>query len=128
MPSAMVRRVRDVVWDVGEIVVMCRDLGGSLRHRRPSWPDFLSQMHFVGVKSQTVVLTTGAATGMVLCAQTFFQFFDGLGDVPVDLFQPITPDVDVFAVHRRAVEVSKHPAFAISFEEVECRRGQHSGQ
>lgn len=28
----------------------------------------------MGVKSQSVVLTTGAATGMVLCAQTYFQF------------------------------------------------------
>jgi ABC-type transporter Mla maintaining outer membrane lipid asymmetry permease subunit MlaE len=26
------------------------------------------------VKSQSVVITTGAATGMVLCAQTFLQF------------------------------------------------------
>ena len=68
MPSALLRRMRDVVLDIGEIVVLCRDVVGSLRHRRPSWADFVSQMHFVGVKSQTVVLTTGAATGMVLCA------------------------------------------------------------
>ncbi|MFM8419320.1 MAG: hypothetical protein ACKOEQ_04250, partial [Verrucomicrobiota bacterium] len=74
MPSALLGRLRDVVVDVGEITVLCRDILGSLRHRRPSWADFLSQVHFVGVKSQTVVLTTGMATGMVLCAQTFFQF------------------------------------------------------
>lgn len=59
---------------MGEIVILCRDVVGSAWHRRPSWGDFIAQMHFVGVKSQTVVLTTGAATGMVLCAQTFFQF------------------------------------------------------
>ncbi|MCL5097660.1 MAG: ABC transporter permease, partial [Candidatus Omnitrophica bacterium] len=29
---------------------------------------------FIGVKSQSVVLITGAFTGMVLCAQTYFQF------------------------------------------------------
>lgn len=46
----------------------------SLRYRRPNWSDFLRQLYFIGVKSQSVVITTGAATGMVLCAQTFFQF------------------------------------------------------
>lgn len=74
MPSALLGRLRDVVVDVGEITVLCRDILGSVRHRRPSWADFIAQMHFVGVKSQTVVLTTGMATGMVLCAQTYFQF------------------------------------------------------
>ena len=34
----------------------------------------LYQIYFVGVKSQTVVLITGAFTGMVLGAQTYFQF------------------------------------------------------
>jgi len=34
----------------------------------------LFQMYFIGVKSQLVVLVTGAFTGMVLGAQTYFQF------------------------------------------------------
>src|SRR5437868_12485441 len=34
----------------------------------------MRQLHFIGVKSQMVVLVTGAFTGMVLCAQTYFQF------------------------------------------------------
>jgi phospholipid/cholesterol/gamma-HCH transport system permease protein len=34
----------------------------------------LYQIYFVGVKSQAVVLTTGAFTGMVLGLQTYFQF------------------------------------------------------
>lgn len=46
----------------------------SFRYQRPSWKDFLAQLHFIGVKSQSVVITTGAATGMVLCAQTYLQF------------------------------------------------------
>jgi len=46
----------------------------SFRHQRPAWKDFLAQLHFIGVKSQSVVITTGAATGMVLCAQTYLQF------------------------------------------------------
>jgi phospholipid/cholesterol/gamma-HCH transport system permease protein len=32
------------------------------------------QIHFIGVRSQSVVLVTGAFTGMVLAAQTYFQF------------------------------------------------------
>src|SRR5205085_3393472 len=41
---------------------------------RPSWRDLLYQIYFIGIKSQSVVLITGAFTGMVLCAQTYFQF------------------------------------------------------
>ena len=36
--------------------------------------DLLYQLYFIGVKSQSVVLITGAFTGMVLAAQTYFQF------------------------------------------------------
>ena len=36
--------------------------------------DLLQQMHFIGVKSQSVVVITGAFTGMVLAAQAYFQF------------------------------------------------------
>lgn len=42
-------------------------------HKLP-WRDVIRQMYFIGVKSQSVVLITGAFTGMVLCAQTYFQF------------------------------------------------------
>ncbi len=36
--------------------------------------DLLYQIYFIGIKSQSVVLVTGAFTGMVLAAQTYFQF------------------------------------------------------
>jgi phospholipid/cholesterol/gamma-HCH transport system permease protein len=39
-----------------------------------TWRDVLFQIYFIGVKSQSVVLVTGAFTGMVLGAQTYFQF------------------------------------------------------
>jgi phospholipid/cholesterol/gamma-HCH transport system permease protein len=39
-----------------------------------AWRDLLYQMYFIGVKSQSVVLITGAFTGMVLAAQTYIQF------------------------------------------------------
>lgn len=41
---------------------------------RPAGRALLAQLYFIGVKSQTVVLVTGAFTGMVLAAQTYFQF------------------------------------------------------
>jgi phospholipid/cholesterol/gamma-HCH transport system permease protein len=46
----------------------------SIFRRKTSWRDVIHQMYFIGVKSQSVVLITGAFTGMVLCAQTYFQF------------------------------------------------------
>src|SRR4249919_2335195 len=36
--------------------------------------DLLYQIYFIGFKSQSVVLITGAFTGMVLGAQTYYQF------------------------------------------------------
>lgn len=46
----------------------------SVAAGRVSWRDVIYQLYFIGVKSQSVVLVTGAFTGMVLCAQTYFQF------------------------------------------------------
>ena len=46
----------------------------SLFTQKLSGRDFIYQLYYIGVKSQSVVLITGAFTGMVLCAQTFFQF------------------------------------------------------
>src|SRR5213078_3814518 len=46
----------------------------SIFTHRPPWRDVIYQLYFIGVKSQSVVLITGAFTGMVLAAQTYFQF------------------------------------------------------
>jgi phospholipid/cholesterol/gamma-HCH transport system permease protein len=59
---------------LGQLALLCREVWRSLRKGRLSWRDFIYQLHFIGVKSQSVVLITGAFTGMVLCAQTYFQF------------------------------------------------------
>lgn len=74
MRSAIINRTQTLLTDLGEILVLCGETVASLWYQRPAWRDFLAQLYFVGVKSQTVVITTGAATGMVLCAQTYFQF------------------------------------------------------
>ena len=46
----------------------------SLFRFKVTWRDLIYQIYFIGVKSQSVVLITGAFTGMVLGAQTYFQF------------------------------------------------------
>src|ERR1035438_8480000 len=68
------RRVNDTLSGLGQITLLARDAFASLLRLRMKWHDVLFQMYFIGVKSQTVVLITGAFTGMVLGAQTYFQF------------------------------------------------------
>ena len=59
---------------VGEVALLAREATLAAVKGRVQWADLLSQIHFIGIKSQAVVLITGAFTGMVLCAQTHFQF------------------------------------------------------
>ena len=66
--------VRDWLGGVGRGTILCQEIVSSLFHSKVKWRDVLYQMYFIGVKSQSVVLITGAFTGMVLCAQTAHQF------------------------------------------------------
>jgi len=59
---------------LGRISLLAKEAINSLVTLKVRWQDFLFQLYFIGVKSQSVVLVTGAFTGMVLCAQTYFQF------------------------------------------------------
>jgi phospholipid/cholesterol/gamma-HCH transport system permease protein len=59
---------------LGRIALLARDVISSLLRWKITWPDLLYQIYFIGVKSQAVVLITGAFTGMVLGAQTYYQF------------------------------------------------------
>lgn len=85
MSGTIVRWFTQPVADIGNFALrMVADLGGfallagevlrSLVSVRPSLRDLIYQLYSIGVKSQSVVLITGAFTGMVLCAQAFFQF------------------------------------------------------
>jgi phospholipid/cholesterol/gamma-HCH transport system permease protein len=56
------------------LLLMFSEATRSIARRRFSAADFISHLHFIGVKSQSVVLITGAFTGMVMAAQTYFQF------------------------------------------------------
>ena len=59
---------------LGSLTLLAKESISSLFTFKVTWRDLLYQIYFVGVKSQSVVLITGAFTGMVLGAQTFFQF------------------------------------------------------
>src|SRR5437867_13252822 len=59
---------------LGRIGLFAVEAAQSLFSRRVDWRGLSYQLYFIGVKSQSVVLVTGAFTGMVLCAQTYFQF------------------------------------------------------
>jgi phospholipid/cholesterol/gamma-HCH transport system permease protein len=59
---------------LGRLALLAKEAMASLFRFRVAWRDLLYQVYFMGVKSQSVVLITGAFTGMVLCAQTAVQF------------------------------------------------------
>src|SRR5436190_14384358 len=59
---------------LGRLTLLARDSVASFFTLKVAWCDLLYQIYFAGVKSQSVVLITGAFTGMVLGAQTYFQF------------------------------------------------------
>jgi phospholipid/cholesterol/gamma-HCH transport system permease protein len=66
--------LREWFGGLGRGALLCREIFHSLVRVKVVWRDVLYQMFFIGVKSQSVVGITGAFTGMVLCAQTYFQF------------------------------------------------------
>src|SRR6266481_6889902 len=59
---------------LGRLTFLTKDAIASMLTFKVAWRDLLFQVYFVGVKSQSVVLITGAFTGMVLGAQTYLQF------------------------------------------------------
>lgn len=74
MNSFLNQRVIEPVTGLGRFALLCLEVLRSLLTQRLSWNDLMYHLHFIGVKSQSVVLITGAFTGMVLAAQTYFQF------------------------------------------------------
>ena len=74
MANTSTQPLREAVHQLGAMVLLLSDSLRSAFARRCAWKDFIAQFHFIGLKSQSVVLVTGAFTGMVLCAQTYYQF------------------------------------------------------
>jgi phospholipid/cholesterol/gamma-HCH transport system permease protein len=79
MPSATM--IETSGWSVlaalrglGELAIFTREVIRGTFSGKVSLRELVYQIYFIGVKSQSVVFITGAFTGMVLCAQTYFQF------------------------------------------------------
>ncbi len=68
------KQITDWLEGLGRLTLLVKDVICSLFTLKVAWRDLLYQVYFAGVKSQSVVLITGAFTGMVLGAQTYFQF------------------------------------------------------
>jgi phospholipid/cholesterol/gamma-HCH transport system permease protein len=66
--------MREQFQGLGQFALWAKEVLVSLFTLRVSGRDLLYQLYFIGVKSQSVVFITGAFTGMVLAAQTYFQF------------------------------------------------------
>src|SRR5467141_2138940 len=67
-------RIAEWLEGLGRLSLLVKESVYSLFTFKVAWRDLLYQIYFIGVKSQSVVLITGAFTGMVLGAQTYFQF------------------------------------------------------
>jgi phospholipid/cholesterol/gamma-HCH transport system permease protein len=67
---------KGVISSVGQYVVLNLSALGSALRRPPHLRLFLEQLYSVGVLSLPVVAITGASTGLVLAAQSFFQLSD----------------------------------------------------
>src|SRR5882762_6872348 len=74
MNGLATNRVLGWLEGLGRIGLLGVEVARSLFSQRVDWRGLTYQLYFIGVKSQSVVLITGAFTGMVLCAQTYFQF------------------------------------------------------
>src|SRR5882757_1502850 len=59
---------------VGEVVLLATETLTSVVAHKIRWRLFLHQIVEIGLRSQLVVVITGAFTGAVFAAQTFFQF------------------------------------------------------
>jgi phospholipid/cholesterol/gamma-HCH transport system permease protein len=68
------KRITEWLEGLGRITLLAKDSFAALLTFKIAWRDLLYQVYFCGVKSQSVVLITGAFTGMVLAAQTYLQF------------------------------------------------------
>ena len=70
------KRIEANLTGLGQISFLARDAFASIFKWKFTGRELLNQMFFVGVKSQPVVLITGAFTGMVFCAQTYYKFHE----------------------------------------------------
>ncbi|HEV2327242.1 MAG TPA: ABC transporter permease [Verrucomicrobiae bacterium] len=70
------KRIEDNLTGLGQLCLLARDAIASLFTWKITYRELFYQFYFIGVTSQMVVLITGAFTGMVFCAQTYFKFHE----------------------------------------------------
>jgi phospholipid/cholesterol/gamma-HCH transport system permease protein len=70
----IVRKLNHGVLTLGQMSFLFSESVRALFRRALNFKDLIYQLYHIGVMSQSVVLITGAFTGMVLAAQTFLQF------------------------------------------------------
>ena len=92
---------------LGELVLLAADTFRSIFTHKLRWKLFLNQVVEIGLLSQLVVIITGAFTGAVFSAQTFFQFNKlGMGSavgavVSVSLCRELAPVLTALMVAGR---------------------------
>jgi phospholipid/cholesterol/gamma-HCH transport system permease protein len=92
---------------LGEVALLAADTFRSIFTRRLRWKLFLNQIVEIGLLSQLVVIITGAFTGAVFAAQTYFQFNKlGMGSgvgavVSVSIFRELGPVLTALMVTGR---------------------------
>src|SRR6188768_2518299 len=59
---------------VGDVVMLAMETIGAAIRQKIRWRLFMRQIVEIGLHSQLVVMITGAFTGAVFAAQTYFQF------------------------------------------------------
>ncbi|MBM3846769.1 MAG: ABC transporter permease [Verrucomicrobia bacterium] len=67
-------RMASTLEGLGRIALLAHEALTALFKHHWEGGNVLYQVWFIGIKSLSVVLITGAFTGMVLCAQTYYQF------------------------------------------------------
>src|SRR5438270_7393816 len=105
--SALGGRVVSFAVYVGDVVMLAVETIGATFAHKIRWRLFLQQIVEIGLRSQVVVMITGAFTGAVFAAQTFFQFNKlGMGSavgavVSVSLCRELAPVLTALMVAGR---------------------------
>ncbi|HEY0368906.1 MAG TPA: ABC transporter permease [Chthoniobacterales bacterium] len=92
---------------LGELVVLAGETISAVVMQKIRWRLFMQQIVEIGLRSQSVVVITGAFTGAVFAAQTFFQFNKlGMGSavgavVSVSIFRELGPVLTALMVTGR---------------------------
>ena len=66
MFSRSLTTISDWLEGLGRVTLLGKEAIASILRWKVGWREFIYQLYFIGVKSQSVVLITGAFTGMVL--------------------------------------------------------------